>query len=138
MDATNKDTLDIIDENILKCLWSKNSLAFVLAIELSNMSDFMFIALVNTISTSWIHLYQITCHQTRIFRISQYLYCSWAYNTIHKFLNKMLKGFVDSFGSWCITASFTSVTRLHQWYDVTVTLVRPSSDIQIFSDFENL
>ena len=36
-DVTN-DTLDVMDENILKCALSKNSLAFRLAIELSNMS----------------------------------------------------------------------------------------------------
>ena len=42
MDVTNKDTLDVMDENILKCLWSKNSLAFRMAIELPNMSILCF------------------------------------------------------------------------------------------------
>ena len=59
-------------------------------------------------------------------RMSQYFYCSWANNTIHKFS----KSFLDSFGSWCINASLTSV--------IPITLVRSSSDFQIFNDFKNL
>ena len=38
--------------------------------------------------------------------MSQFLYSSWAYDTIHKVLNKMFKSFVELFGSWCIIASF--------------------------------
>ena len=97
---------------------------------------FMFIAVVNLISTSWMHLYQINLLSNKEFQISQYFYCSWAYDTIHKFLNKMFKSFVDSFGSWCIIASFTSVIRWHQWEDVPVALVRSITDFQIFNDLE--
>ena len=44
--------------------------------------------------------------------MSQFFYFSRGYDTIHKFLNKMFKNFVDSFGSWCIIASLmTSVIR---------------------------
>ena len=70
--------------------------------------------------------------------MSQFFYCTRAYNTIDKFLNKMFKSFVDSFGSWCIIASVKLVIRWPQWWDVPVTLVRSSSDFQIFNDFENL
>ena len=58
VDVANKDTLDAMNENILKFSWSKNSLTFRLATELSNVY-FMFIALVNLITISWMHLYQI-------------------------------------------------------------------------------
>ena len=42
VDATNKDTPDVMNENILKCSWSKNFLAFRLANELSNMSIYIY------------------------------------------------------------------------------------------------
>ena len=77
-------------------------------------------------------------HRTKSFRMPQFFCCSWAYNTIHKFLNQIFKSFVDSFGSWCIFASLLSVIRQHQWQGVPVTLVRSSSSFQIFNDFENL
>ena len=70
--------------------------------------------------------------------MSQHFNCNWPYNTIHKFLNKMFTSFVHSFGSWCITASFTSVIRQHQWQGVPVTLKRSSSDLKIFNNFKNL
>ena len=87
---------------------------------------FIFIELVSLIFTSWMHLYQIDVSSNKKFRMSQYFYCSWANNTIHKFSKSVL----DSFGSWCINASLTSV--------IPITLVRSSSDFQIFNDFKNL
>ena len=60
LDVTNKDKPDVMDENILKWSWSKNCLTFWLEIELSDKHvHFIFIALKNMISTSWMHLYQI-------------------------------------------------------------------------------
>ena len=44
-----------------------------------------------------------------------FFYCSWAQDNIHKFLNKMFKRFLDSFGSLCIISLLTSVIRLNQW-----------------------
>ena len=43
--------------------------------------------------------------------MSQLFDCSWAYKTIHKYLNKTFKSFVDSFGSWYIVVSLISVIR---------------------------
>ena len=51
---------------------------------------------------------------------------------------KTFKSSKDSFYSWCIIASLTSVIRWHQWSDVPVTLVRSSSDFQIFNYYPNL
>ena len=60
LDVTNKDSPDVMDENILKWSWSKNSLTFRLEIELSDKYvRFIYIALKNLISTSWMHLHQI-------------------------------------------------------------------------------
>ena len=42
VDVTNKDILDVMDENILESSWSKNSLAFRLAIEMSSTSKLDF------------------------------------------------------------------------------------------------
>ena len=70
--------------------------------------------------------------------MSQFFYCSRIHDTIHKFLSKMFKNLVDSFGCWCIIASLTLITGWHQCWDVPVTLVISSSDFQIFNDFENL
>ena len=64
-DVTIKDTLDVMDENILKSSWSKNSLAFRLAI---NMSILCLIALVNLISASWMYLYQIDLSSNKEFQ----------------------------------------------------------------------
>ena len=56
----------------------------------------MFIALANLITTSWMHMYQIDLN-----RVSECLHFSIIvehtyYDTIHKFLSKMFKSFVDS------------------------------------------
>ena len=68
---TIKVTLDVMDENILKCSWPKNSLAFRLATELSNMP-------ILYLWTSFLYLgctcIKQTYHQTGSFRISQYFY----------------------------------------------------------------
>ena len=104
-DVRNKDTVDVImDEDILECSWSNNPLAFRLIIELSNMS--ILCILFSFALANWI------CW-TRSFRMSYYFYCSWACNTVHKFL-KQFKRFVDLFGSWCIIASLTSIIIWHQ------------------------
>ena len=42
VDVTNKDILDVMDENILERSWSKNSLAFRLAIEMSSTNKLDF------------------------------------------------------------------------------------------------
>ena len=62
---------------------------------------------MNFISTSWMHLYQIDLSSNREFQNISIFLLSSVYDTIHKFLNKMFKSFVDSFCSWCIIVSLT-------------------------------
>ena len=72
-------------------------------------------SLAKLISASWMHLYEIDLSSNKEFQnVSIFLlYCSWAYDTIHKFLNKIFqRRFVDSFGCWCITALLTSVIKI--------------------------
>ena len=68
VDVTNKDTLNTIDENILKCTWSKTLVFSQIDKWIIKYVFFMFIALTNLISTSWMHLHQIDSSLNKVFQ----------------------------------------------------------------------
>ena len=55
---TYKDTLDIMDENVLEMLMIKELSDIQIGNWIVKYFYFMFIALANLITTSWMHLYQ--------------------------------------------------------------------------------